>query len=165
MSRSWPGKVLEQPKEVAVFCLFTQAGSRRVAHLVGLLCMGLGLSPRLVQLLATIPLPVLGEWMYGRTGIEVAPPHTSMPRDQVVRLAPFPSKWPPWMKEYKHSQLPSFSQPNILASWLGAWAFGRIRNKPLVVSWITNCLPCSFLCCAVPNTLDFFHMRQVGFWG
>ncbi|KAM5270933.1 solute carrier family 23 member 3 isoform 3-T3 [Hipposideros larvatus] len=40
-------------------CL-TQAGSRRVAHLVGLLCMGLGLSPRLAQLLTIIPLPVLG---------------------------------------------------------------------------------------------------------
>ncbi|KAM9249097.1 solute carrier family 23 member 3 isoform 2-T2 [Dugong dugon] len=38
----------------------TQAGSRRVAHLVGLLCVGLGLSPRLAQLLTTIPLPVLG---------------------------------------------------------------------------------------------------------
>ncbi|KAM5270932.1 solute carrier family 23 member 3 isoform 2-T2 [Hipposideros larvatus] len=37
-----------------------QAGSRRVAHLVGLLCMGLGLSPRLAQLLTIIPLPVLG---------------------------------------------------------------------------------------------------------
>ncbi|XP_054935385.1 solute carrier family 23 member 3 [Physeter macrocephalus] len=37
-----------------------QAGSRRVAHLVGLLCVVLGLSPRLVQLLTTIPLPVLG---------------------------------------------------------------------------------------------------------
>ncbi|KAM6152920.1 solute carrier family 23 member 3 isoform 2-T2 [Erethizon dorsatum] len=37
-----------------------QAGSPRVAHLVGLLCMGLGFSPRLVQLLTTIPLPVLG---------------------------------------------------------------------------------------------------------
>ncbi|XP_045337268.1 solute carrier family 23 member 3 isoform X4 [Leopardus geoffroyi] len=37
-----------------------QAGSRRVAHLVGLLCVGLGLSPRLAQLLTTIPLPVLG---------------------------------------------------------------------------------------------------------
>ncbi|XP_010610168.1 solute carrier family 23 member 3 isoform X2 [Fukomys damarensis] len=37
-----------------------QAGSRRVAHLVGLLCMGLGLSPRLVKFLTTIPLPVLG---------------------------------------------------------------------------------------------------------
>ncbi|XP_029789642.1 solute carrier family 23 member 3 isoform X1 [Suricata suricatta] len=37
-----------------------QAGSGRVAHLVGLFCMGLGLSPRLAQLLATIPLPVLG---------------------------------------------------------------------------------------------------------
>uniref|UniRef100_A0A671EH29 Solute carrier family 23 member 3 n=1 Tax=Rhinolophus ferrumequinum TaxID=59479 RepID=A0A671EH29_RHIFE len=37
-----------------------QAGSRRVAHLVGLLCMGLGFSPRLAQLLITIPLPVLG---------------------------------------------------------------------------------------------------------
>ncbi|XP_053452527.1 solute carrier family 23 member 3 isoform X2 [Nycticebus coucang] len=37
-----------------------QAGSRRVAHLVGLLCVGLGLSPRLAQLLTTIPQPVLG---------------------------------------------------------------------------------------------------------
>ncbi|XP_035938938.2 solute carrier family 23 member 3 [Halichoerus grypus] len=37
-----------------------QAGSRRVVHLVGLLCMGLGLSPRLAQLLTAIPLPVLG---------------------------------------------------------------------------------------------------------
>ncbi|XP_077011292.1 solute carrier family 23 member 3 [Tamandua tetradactyla] len=37
-----------------------QAGSRRVAHLVGVLCVGLGLSPRLAQLLTTIPLPVLG---------------------------------------------------------------------------------------------------------
>ncbi|XP_005395646.1 PREDICTED: solute carrier family 23 member 3 isoform X1 [Chinchilla lanigera] len=37
-----------------------QAGSRRVAHLAGLLCMGLGFSPRLVQFLTTIPLPVLG---------------------------------------------------------------------------------------------------------
>ncbi|XP_029081727.1 solute carrier family 23 member 3 isoform X1 [Monodon monoceros] len=37
-----------------------QAGSRRVAHLVGLLCVVLGLSPRLVQLITTIPLPVLG---------------------------------------------------------------------------------------------------------
>ncbi|KAM6178405.1 LOW QUALITY PROTEIN: solute carrier family 23 member 3 [Rhynchocyon petersi] len=38
----------------------TQVGSRRVVHLMGLLCMGLGLSPRLAQLLTTIPLPVLG---------------------------------------------------------------------------------------------------------
>ncbi|XP_045415983.1 solute carrier family 23 member 3 isoform X4 [Lemur catta] len=37
-----------------------QAGSRRVAHLAGLLCVGLGLSPRLAQLLTSIPLPVLG---------------------------------------------------------------------------------------------------------
>ncbi|XP_045368025.1 solute carrier family 23 member 3 isoform X6 [Camelus bactrianus] len=37
-----------------------QAGSRRVAHLVGLLCVGFGLSPRLAQLLTTIPLPVVG---------------------------------------------------------------------------------------------------------
>ncbi|XP_038441708.1 solute carrier family 23 member 3 isoform X1 [Canis lupus familiaris] len=37
-----------------------QAGSRRVAHLAGLLCVGLGLSPRLAQLLTAIPLPVLG---------------------------------------------------------------------------------------------------------
>ncbi|XP_075862070.1 solute carrier family 23 member 3 isoform X4 [Microcebus murinus] len=42
------------------FGCLTQAGSRRVAHLVGLLCVGLGLSPRLAQLLTTIPLPVLG---------------------------------------------------------------------------------------------------------
>ncbi|XP_044092114.1 solute carrier family 23 member 3-like isoform X3 [Neovison vison] len=40
-------------------CL-TQAGSRRVVYLVGLFCMGLGLSPRLAQLLTAIPLPVLG---------------------------------------------------------------------------------------------------------
>ncbi|XP_007933890.1 solute carrier family 23 member 3 [Orycteropus afer afer] len=38
----------------------TQAGSWRIAYLVGLMCMGLGLSPRLAQLLTTIPLPVLG---------------------------------------------------------------------------------------------------------
>ncbi|KAF7469984.1 solute carrier family 23 member 3 [Marmota monax] len=37
-----------------------QAGSQRVTHIVGLLCMGLGLSPRLAQFLTTIPLPVLG---------------------------------------------------------------------------------------------------------
>ncbi|XP_048200685.1 solute carrier family 23 member 3 isoform X1 [Perognathus longimembris pacificus] len=37
-----------------------QAGSRRVAYIVGLLCVGLGLSPGLAQLLTTIPLPVLG---------------------------------------------------------------------------------------------------------
>ncbi|XP_036176457.1 solute carrier family 23 member 3 isoform X1 [Myotis myotis] len=37
-----------------------QAGSQRVAHLVGLLCVALGLSPRLAHLLTTIPLPVLG---------------------------------------------------------------------------------------------------------
>ncbi|XP_076406149.1 solute carrier family 23 member 3 isoform X4 [Peromyscus maniculatus bairdii] len=42
-------------------CLFfMQTGSRRVAHLVGLFCMGLGLSPRLAQLFTNIPLPVLG---------------------------------------------------------------------------------------------------------
>ncbi|XP_058433487.1 solute carrier family 23 member 3 isoform X3 [Marmota monax] len=40
--------------------LFLQAGSQRVTHIVGLLCMGLGLSPRLAQFLTTIPLPVLG---------------------------------------------------------------------------------------------------------
>uniref|UniRef100_A0A4X1UHW8 Solute carrier family 23 member 3 n=1 Tax=Sus scrofa TaxID=9823 RepID=A0A4X1UHW8_PIG len=44
---------------VGTMSLF-QAGSRRVAHLVGLLCVGLGFSPRLAQLLSTIPLPVLG---------------------------------------------------------------------------------------------------------
>ncbi|XP_045431249.1 solute carrier family 23 member 3 isoform X2 [Pipistrellus kuhlii] len=37
-----------------------QSGSQRVAYLVGLLCVGLGLSPRLAHLLTTIPLPVLG---------------------------------------------------------------------------------------------------------
>lgn len=37
-----------------------QTGSRRVAHLTGLFCMGLGLSPRLAQLFTNIPLPVLG---------------------------------------------------------------------------------------------------------
>uniref|UniRef100_A0A8C6HIQ0 Solute carrier family 23 (nucleobase transporters), member 3 n=1 Tax=Mus spicilegus TaxID=10103 RepID=A0A8C6HIQ0_MUSSI len=37
-----------------------QTGPRRVAHLVGLFCMGLGLSPRLAQLFTNIPLPVLG---------------------------------------------------------------------------------------------------------
>ncbi|XP_045054306.2 solute carrier family 23 member 3 isoform X2 [Desmodus rotundus] len=37
-----------------------QAGSQRVAHLVGLFCVGLGISPKLTQLLTTIPLPVLG---------------------------------------------------------------------------------------------------------
>lgn len=37
-----------------------QTGSRRVAHLVGLFCVGLGLSPRLAQLFTNIPLPVLG---------------------------------------------------------------------------------------------------------
>lgn len=39
---------------------FTQAAPRRVAYLVGLLSVGLGLSPRLAQLLTAIPLPVLG---------------------------------------------------------------------------------------------------------
>ncbi|XP_064341254.1 solute carrier family 23 member 3 isoform X3 [Camelus dromedarius] len=42
------------------FGCLTRAGSRRVAHLVGLLCVGFGLSPRLAQLLTTIPLPVVG---------------------------------------------------------------------------------------------------------
>ncbi|XP_021054644.1 solute carrier family 23 member 3 isoform X2 [Mus pahari] len=42
------------------FGCHTQTGSRRVAHLVGLFCMGLGLSPRLAQLFTNIPLPVLG---------------------------------------------------------------------------------------------------------
>ncbi|XP_012917027.1 solute carrier family 23 member 3 isoform X1 [Mustela putorius furo] len=37
-----------------------QTGSRRVVYLVGLFCVGLGLSPRLAQLLTAIPLPVLG---------------------------------------------------------------------------------------------------------
>ncbi|XP_007501762.1 solute carrier family 23 member 3 isoform X6 [Monodelphis domestica] len=38
----------------------TQAGSQRVARLASLLCIGLGLSPRLTQALTTIPLPVHG---------------------------------------------------------------------------------------------------------
>ncbi|XP_027253056.1 solute carrier family 23 member 3 isoform X3 [Cricetulus griseus] len=42
------------------FGCLTQTGSRRVAHLVGLFCMGLGFSPRLAQLFTNIPLPVLG---------------------------------------------------------------------------------------------------------
>ncbi|XP_036885199.1 solute carrier family 23 member 3 isoform X5 [Sturnira hondurensis] len=42
------------------FGCLTQAGSQRVAYLVGLFCVGFGLSPKLTQLLATIPLPVLG---------------------------------------------------------------------------------------------------------
>ncbi|XP_066201269.1 solute carrier family 23 member 3 isoform X2 [Saccopteryx leptura] len=42
------------------FGCLTQAGPRRVAQLVGPLCVGLGLSPRLAQLLTAIPLPVLG---------------------------------------------------------------------------------------------------------
>nr|XP_045723295.1 solute carrier family 23 member 3 isoform X1 [Mirounga angustirostris] len=50
---------LPPPRRHGSGCL-TQAGSRRVVHLVGLLCMGLGLSPRLAQLLTAIPLPVLG---------------------------------------------------------------------------------------------------------
>uniref|UniRef100_A0A8C3X8M3 Solute carrier family 23 member 3 n=1 Tax=Catagonus wagneri TaxID=51154 RepID=A0A8C3X8M3_9CETA len=50
---------LPPPRHHGFGCL-TQAGSRRVAHLVGLLCVGLGFSPRLAQLLSTIPLPVLG---------------------------------------------------------------------------------------------------------
>ncbi|XP_035315162.1 solute carrier family 23 member 3 isoform X1 [Cricetulus griseus] len=44
---------------VGTMSLF-QTGSRRVAHLVGLFCMGLGFSPRLAQLFTNIPLPVLG---------------------------------------------------------------------------------------------------------
>ncbi|MBZ3880600.1 Solute carrier family 23 member 3 [Sciurus carolinensis] len=44
---------------VGTMSLF-QVGSRRVAHLVGLFCVGLGLSPRLTEFLTTIPLPVLG---------------------------------------------------------------------------------------------------------
>ncbi|XP_044526691.1 solute carrier family 23 member 3 [Gracilinanus agilis] len=40
-------------------CL-TQAGSQRVARLASLLCIGLGLSPRLTQALTTIPLSVHG---------------------------------------------------------------------------------------------------------
>ncbi|XP_025298001.1 solute carrier family 23 member 3 isoform X7 [Canis lupus familiaris] len=50
---------LHPPRHHGSGCL-TQAGSRRVAHLAGLLCVGLGLSPRLAQLLTAIPLPVLG---------------------------------------------------------------------------------------------------------
>ncbi|XP_063123581.1 solute carrier family 23 member 3 isoform X3 [Rattus norvegicus] len=50
---------LSPPMHRGFGCL-TQTGSRRVAHLVGLFCMGLGLSPRLAQLFTNIPLPVLG---------------------------------------------------------------------------------------------------------
>uniref|UniRef100_A0A8D2D2K0 Solute carrier family 23 member 3 n=1 Tax=Sciurus vulgaris TaxID=55149 RepID=A0A8D2D2K0_SCIVU len=50
---------LSPPRHHGFGCL-TQVGSRRVAHLVGLFCMGLGLSPRLAEFLTTIPLPVLG---------------------------------------------------------------------------------------------------------
>ncbi|XP_007086216.1 solute carrier family 23 member 3 isoform X2 [Panthera tigris] len=56
---SGSSRCLPPPRHHGFGCL-TQAGSRRVAHLVGLLCVGLGLSPRLAQLLTTIPLPVLG---------------------------------------------------------------------------------------------------------
>lgn len=61
--KKWSGKDLAWSKEMGVFrCLFfMQTGSRRVAHLVGLFCMGLGFSPRLAQLFTNIPLPVLGE--------------------------------------------------------------------------------------------------------
>ncbi|XP_008528177.1 solute carrier family 23 member 3 isoform X3 [Equus przewalskii] len=56
---SGSSRCLPPPRHPGFGCL-TQAGSRRVAHLVGLLCMALGLSPRLAQLLTTIPLSVLG---------------------------------------------------------------------------------------------------------
>ncbi|XP_039089104.1 solute carrier family 23 member 3 isoform X4 [Hyaena hyaena] len=56
---SGSSRCLPPPRHRGFGCL-TQAGSRRVAHLVGLFCVGLGLSPRLAQLLTTIPLPVLG---------------------------------------------------------------------------------------------------------
>ncbi|KAG8520898.1 Protein CNPPD1 [Galemys pyrenaicus] len=49
-----------------------QAASRRVAYLVGLLSVVLGLSPRLAQLLTTIPLPVLGEYTGGVLGVTQA---------------------------------------------------------------------------------------------
>ncbi|XP_027797612.2 solute carrier family 23 member 3 isoform X5 [Marmota flaviventris] len=52
-------RCLPPPRHHGFGCL-TQAGSQRVTHIVGLLCMGLGLSPRLAQFLTTIPLPVLG---------------------------------------------------------------------------------------------------------
>lgn len=53
-------------------CLFfMQTGSRQVAHLVGLFCVGLGLSPRLAQLFINIPLPVLGKWIDAKTGIRI----------------------------------------------------------------------------------------------
>ncbi|XP_003272434.2 solute carrier family 23 member 3 isoform X3 [Nomascus leucogenys] len=50
---------LPPPRHRGFGCLI-QAGSQQVAHLVGLLCVGLGLSPRLAQLLTTIPMPVVG---------------------------------------------------------------------------------------------------------
>ncbi|XP_074169707.1 solute carrier family 23 member 3 isoform X3 [Rhinolophus sinicus] len=99
-----------------------QAGSRRVAHLVGLLCMGLGLSPRLAQLLTTIPLPVLAStWLTLTLG-------------GMSSLLAFPSSWPcccqdgfgkprscsaqagaPWMCYFIHcSWSPS--------SWRDSWA-------------------------------------------
>lgn len=57
--RSGPGKEVAVLPSVSSSSI--QTGSRRVAHLVGLFCMGLGLSPRLAQLFTNIPLPVLGE--------------------------------------------------------------------------------------------------------
>ncbi|XP_069434472.1 solute carrier family 23 member 3 isoform X5 [Ovis canadensis] len=59
---SWPSgssRCLPPPGHHGFGCLI-QAGPRRVAHLVGLFCVALGLSPRLAQLLTTIPLPMLG---------------------------------------------------------------------------------------------------------
>ncbi|XP_020760367.1 solute carrier family 23 member 3 isoform X6 [Odocoileus virginianus] len=60
---SWPSgssrNCLPPPRHRGFGCL-TQAGPRRVAYLVGLFCVALGLSPRLAQFLTTIPLPVLG---------------------------------------------------------------------------------------------------------
>nr|XP_020026400.1 solute carrier family 23 member 3 isoform X2 [Castor canadensis] len=48
------------PQLLHGFGCLTQAGSRRVSHLVGLFCMGIGLSPKLAQLLTSIPLTVVG---------------------------------------------------------------------------------------------------------
>nr|KAF6336844.1 hypothetical protein mMyoMyo1_012056 [Myotis myotis] len=59
VSASSPWSCLPPLRHRGFGCL-TQAGSQRVAHLVGLLCVALGLSPRLAHLLTTIPLPVLG---------------------------------------------------------------------------------------------------------
>eukprot|EP00069_Balaena_mysticetus_P020992 bmy_13372T0 len=70
-----------------------QAGSRRVAHLVGLLCVALGLSPRLVQLLTTIPLPVLAiswplDWPSLLLGLLVVSAHYNLPWPAILSAVP-----------------------------------------------------------------------------